>query len=76
MLTKGNMFGAGNDEERYHAALTLAWLGTPAALALLDRELQGKREGVRKAVEAALTVVRNAGMGSRAGGKAAGEDEE
>jgi HEAT repeat protein len=76
MLTKGNMFGAGSDEERYHGALTLAWLGTPAALALLNRELTSKREGVRKAVEEALTVVRNAGMGSRAQGKAAGEDEE
>ncbi|HLQ66217.1 MAG TPA: HEAT repeat domain-containing protein [Candidatus Limnocylindrales bacterium] len=77
MLTKGNMFGAGSDEERYHAALTLAWLGTPVALAVLNRELTGKREAVRKAVEAALTVVRNAGLGSsRAQGKSAGEDEE
>jgi hypothetical protein len=76
MLTKGNMFHSGNDEDRYHAALTLAWLGSPAALAVLNRELQGKREVVRKAVEAALTVVRNAGMGSRSQGKAAGEDEE
>jgi hypothetical protein len=76
MLTKGNMFRSGNDEDRYHAALTLAWLGSPAALAVLNRELQGKREGVRKAVEAALTVVRNAGMGSRSQGKTVEEDEE
>lgn len=61
-LTKGTLFRAGNDEDRYHAALALAWLGTPAALAVLNRELSGKREPVRKAVEAALTVVRNAGM--------------
>jgi hypothetical protein len=61
-LTKGTIFRAGNDEDRYHAALALAWLGTPAALAVLNRELSGKREPVRKAVEAALTVVRNAGM--------------
>jgi hypothetical protein len=76
MLTKGGMFRSGNDEDRYHAALALGWLGSPAALAVLNRELQGKREPVRKAVEAALTVVRNAGMGSRSQGKTAGEDEE
>ncbi len=76
MLTKGGLFRAGNDEDRYHAALTLAWLGSPAALAVLNRELQGKREPERKAVEAALTVVRNAGMGSRSEGKTAVEDEE
>ncbi len=76
MLTKGGLFRTGSDEDRYHAALTLAWLGSPAALAVLNRELQGKREPVRKAVEAALTVVRNAGMGSRSEGKTAGEDEE
>lgn len=71
-LTKGTIFRAGNDEDRYHAALALAWLGSPAALAVLNRELTGKREPVRKAVEAALTVVRNAGMGTRAG---RGEEE-
>jgi len=64
-LTKGSLFRAGNDEDRYHAALALAWLGTPAALAVLNRELTGKRDPVRKAVEAALTVVRNAGLGVR-----------
>ena len=74
-LTKGSLFRSGNDEERYHAALALAWLGSPAALAVLNRELTGKREGVRKAVEAALTVVRNAGLGSSAE-TPAGEEAE
>jgi len=74
-LTKGTIFRSGNDEDRYHAALALAWLGSPAALAVLNREHTGKREPVRKAVEAALTVVRNAGMGTRGPGKADEEGE-
>ena len=41
-------------------ALALAWLGTPKAIEILNRELQSKREPVRKAVEAALETVRNA----------------
>ena len=75
ILTKGGLFNSGNDEDRYHAALTLAWLGSQAALAVLNRELQGKREPVRKAVEAALTAVRNAGIGARNDPKAEEEGE-
>jgi hypothetical protein len=60
LLTKGGLFRAGNEEERFNAALALAWLGTPTALSLLHRELEGKRDVVRKAVEAALTAVRAA----------------
>jgi HEAT repeat protein len=74
-LTKGTLFRAGSDEDRYHAALALAWLGTPAALAVLNRELSGKREPVRKAVEAALTVVRNAGMNTLGTAKSEEESE-
>ena len=74
MLTKGGLFNSGNDEDRYHAALTLAWLGSQAALGVLNRELSGKREPVRKAVEAALNAVRNAGVGTRTDSKA--DDEE
>jgi HEAT repeat protein len=65
MLTKGGLFGGGNDEERYHAALALAWLGTPKALATLDREVKSKRDGVRTSVERALNAVRKAALASR-----------
>lgn len=61
MLTKGGLFRGTNEEERMNAALALAWLGTPKAIEVLNRELQSKREPVRKAVEAALETVRNAG---------------
>lgn len=64
MLTKGNLFRAGNEEERFNAALALAWLGTPAALALLNGEIQSKRESVRRAVETALQTVRAAALKS------------
>src|SRR6185503_3989705 len=62
MLTKGGLFRSGNEEERLNAALALAWLGTPKAIEVLNRELQGKREPVRKAVETALETVRNAAV--------------
>jgi hypothetical protein len=75
MLTKGGLFRSGNDEDRYHAALALAWLGSPSALAVLNRELASKRDLVRKAVEGALTAVREAaGSGRRA--EPLGKDEE
>jgi hypothetical protein len=75
MLTKGGLFrSGGNEEERLHAALALAWLGTPAAIAILNREIGSKRDLVRKAVETALASVRSAGTG-RSGGTRA-EDEE
>jgi hypothetical protein len=59
MLTKGGLFRGANEEERMNSALTLAWLGTPKAIEVLNRELISKREPVRKAVEAALETVRN-----------------
>ena len=61
MLTKGGLFRGQNEEERMNAALALAWLGTAKAIEVLNRELTSKREPVRKAVEAALETVRNAG---------------
>lgn len=65
MLVKGGLFRSGSDEERAHAALGLAWLGSPAAIAILNREVESKRDPVRRAVEAALTTVRNAAMGGK-----------
>jgi len=67
MLTKGGLFRGANEEERMNSALTLAWLGTPKAIEVLNRELISKRELVRKAVEAALETVRS----SAAAGKTA-----
>ncbi len=67
MLCRGGFFRSGNEEERLHAALALAWLGTPVALSVLNREMQSKREFVRRAVESALTAVRNAGRTSPGG---------
>jgi hypothetical protein len=64
MLTKGGLFRGANEEERLNAALALAWLGAPKAIEMLNRELQSKREQVRKAVETALDAVRNAAVGS------------
>jgi len=63
MLTKGGLFRGTNEEERLNSALALAWLGTPKAIEVLNRELQGKREQIRKAVETALETVRNAAIG-------------
>lgn len=65
ILTKGGFFRSGNDEERLHAALALAWLGTPSALQVLNREITSKREPIRKAVETALSAVRNAGLATK-----------
>ncbi len=61
MLTKGGLFRGANEEERMNSALALAWLGTPKAIEVLNRELTSKRDAVRKAVETALETVRNAG---------------
>ena len=74
LLSRGGLFRSGNEEERYHAAIALAWLGSPAALAVLNREVASKREFVRKAVEAALTTVRNAASASAAGKSGASSD--
>lgn len=70
MLSRGGLFRSGNEEERYHAAIALAWLGSPAALAVLNREVASKRDFVRKAVEAALTTVRNAASTAKPSGSA------
>jgi len=67
MITKGGLFRGPNEEERYSGALALAWLGTPKALEVLNRELQSKREPVRKAIESALEAVRNAALGKGKG---------
>lgn len=75
MLVKGGLFRAGNDEERAHAALGLAWLGSPAAIAILNREVESKREPVRRAVEAALTKVRNAAQIGKPSEPAIDEEE-
>ncbi|MEK7348660.1 MAG: HEAT repeat domain-containing protein, partial [Candidatus Eisenbacteria bacterium] len=79
LLTKGGIFGGGDDDERYHAALALAWLGTSKALAVLERELKSKREPVRQAVEKALATVRHAaatGVAPNADGEAQGTESE
>jgi len=62
LLCRGGLFRSGNEEVRLHAALALAWLGTPAALAILVRELDSKRDFVRRAVDSALNSVRSAGQ--------------
>jgi len=75
MLTRGGLFrSGGSDEERLHAALALAWLGTPASIAVLEREMGSKRDMVRKAVETALASVRSAGLGRAEGSRE--EDSE
>jgi hypothetical protein len=40
--------------------MALAWIGTPAAHAVLNREVTSIREEVRRAVEQALEAVRKA----------------
>jgi HEAT repeat protein len=65
MLTKGGLFRGANEEERTNSALSLAWLGTPKAIEVLNRELQSKRDSVRKAVENALETVRNTAASAR-----------
>ncbi len=67
MITKAGLFRGPNEEERYSAALALAWLGTPKALQVLNRELQSKREQVRRAIETALETVRSAALGKSPG---------
>lgn len=64
MLTKGGLFRSGSEEERMNAALALAWLATPMAQTVLNREVESKREPVRRAVEEALETVRSAALKS------------
>jgi hypothetical protein len=58
MLISGAKSRSGAQEGGKDAALALAWLGTPAALAVLARELESKRPTVRDAVARALEAVR------------------
>ncbi|HXL15514.1 MAG TPA: HEAT repeat domain-containing protein [Methylomirabilota bacterium] len=76
MLTKGGLFRGANEEERTHSALALAWLGTPKGIEVLNRELQSKRETVRKAVEAALETVRSAAAAGRSARRRDEMDDE
>ena len=76
MLTKGGLFRGANEEERMNSALTLAWLGTPKAIEVLNRELISKREPVRKAVEAALETVRNAASAGKTARRGDEMDDE
>lgn len=76
MLTRGGLFRTVNEEERLHAALALAWLGTPASLEVLNREMKNKRESVRKAVETALGMMRTAAYAHSRAKAAEGDDNE
>jgi HEAT repeat protein len=76
ILTRGGLFRSGNDEERLHAALALAWLGTPAALGVLNREMGSKRDFVRRSVETALNTVRKTALGRPAEPEDTPENEE
>lgn len=58
LLISGAKPRSGAPEGAKDAALALAWLGTPAALAVLARELESKRPTVRDAVARALETVR------------------
>ncbi len=57
VLTRPRPFPSGDDEIRAAAALSLAWLGTPAALAVLSREVRSRHDAVRRAVVSALETV-------------------
>jgi len=58
ILTRGSSLTSGADEGRLDAAAALAWLGTPAALAILRRESKSMRAAIRVAVQEALASVR------------------
>lgn len=58
MLTRGGPFKSGNQDGRVEAAMALAWLGTPAALAILGREVKSRNDAVRRAVTEALESLR------------------
>lgn len=60
ILTRGGLFRTGPQAGRTESAMALAWIGTPAALAVLNREVTNGREEVRRAVEQALESVRTA----------------
>jgi len=60
ILTRGGLFRSGPVGGRAEAAMALAWIGTPAAFAILNREVTSAREEVRRAVEQALEALRKA----------------
>jgi len=60
VLTRGGLFRSGPEGGRAEAAMALAWIGTPAAFAILNREVTSVREEVRRAVEQALEALRKA----------------
>jgi HEAT repeat protein len=68
MLTRGGLFKSANQDGRVEAAMALAWLGTPAALAILSREVKSRNDAVRRAVTEALESLRRITPGSRRGG--------
>lgn len=57
-LTRGGLLPSRNQRSRTEAAMALAWLGTPAALAVLSREVGSRNEAVRLAVTEALEALR------------------
>ncbi len=65
ILTRGGLFRSSPQGGRAEAALALAWIGTPTALAVLNREVKSGREEVRRAVEQALESVRTISQKSR-----------
>ncbi len=65
VLTRGGLFRTGAQGGRKEAALALAWIGTPTALTILNREVKSVREEVRRAVEEALEAVRRASTEKR-----------
>jgi HEAT repeat protein len=64
VLTRGGLFRTEQGGKK-EAALALAWIGTPAALAVLNREVKSVREDIRRAVEEALEAVRRASLEKR-----------
>ncbi|TMQ66274.1 MAG: hypothetical protein E6K79_02670 [Candidatus Eisenbacteria bacterium] len=60
ILTRGGLFRSGPEGGRGEAAMALAWIGTPAAFAILNREVTSVRQEVRRAVEQALEALRKA----------------
>lgn len=65
ILTRGGLFRSAPEGGRAEAALALAWIGTPAALAVLNREVRSGREEVRRAVVQALESVRTVSQKSK-----------
>jgi HEAT repeat protein len=68
ILTRGGLFKTANQDGRVEAAMALAWLGTPAALAILSREVKSRNEAVRRAVTEALESLRKITPRGRQGG--------